>query len=207
MVANLPPEIDPRLAGDRQVLYWRITDNPARVLFMQVVALLLLIPWGVVFIWLGIRLGKLSLKISITSVFQILLILAAVLFMMVLHELAHGVVMRTFGARPIYGILWSAGAFYATSPRYPYTRRQYLMVATAPLVILSVLAMLLMILTAGSPLVWIWAICAIYNAAGSAGDLWIAAVVLRYPAEAYVMDEKDGVKIFMPITGSRSGIP
>ncbi len=198
MATDLPSEINPKLTGYHQVLYWRITDNQARTLLMQVVAFLLLIPWGIVFFWLAIQLGKMSFNINITSVIPILLLLAAVLLMMVLHELAHGLMMRLFGAHPIYGILWSAGAFYATSPGYPYTRQQYLIVATTPLILLSVLAVLLMAFTAGSSLVWIWTICAIYNAAGSAGDLWIVAVVLRYPPETLVIDEKDGVKIFMP---------
>jgi hypothetical protein len=197
-----PAKTDPGLTGYRQVLYWRITESARRILIMQFVALFLLLPWGILFFWLAVRLGKMSFNIHITSFSSILVALVAVLLTMVLHELAHGVVMRLFGAHPIYGILWSAGAFYATSPGYAFTRRQYLIVATAPLILLSLLAVLLMIFTAGSPLVWVWMVCAIYNAAGAAGDLWIVTVVLRYPAEAMVMDEKDGVRIFLPVRQS-----
>jgi len=30
------------------------------------------------------------------------------------------------------------------------------------------------------------------------GDLWITTIVLRYPATAYVIDEKDGIRVFLP---------
>jgi hypothetical protein len=40
--------------------------------------------------------------------------------------------------------------------------------------------------------------CATLNSAGTVGDLWILLTTLRYPPQAYLMDERDGTRIFMP---------
>jgi hypothetical protein len=53
-------------------------------------------------------------------------------------------------------------------------------------------------LLAGTPWVLPLAVSAAINAAGAVGDLWISRVVLRYPKESFVMDERDGVRIFLP---------
>ncbi len=45
------------------------------------------------------------------------------------------------------------------------------------------------------------AACASLNAAGASGDVWMALVVARYPARAYVIDERDGMRIFVTTDG------
>jgi len=50
----------------------------------------------------------------------------------------------------------------------------------------------------GTAWVALFAFCATINAGGAIGDLWIAKIVLRYPASAYIMDERDGVRVFLP---------
>ena len=45
------------------------------------------------------------------------------------------------------------------------------------------------------------AACASLNAAGASGDVWMALVVARYPARAYVIDERDGMRIFVTTEG------
>jgi len=39
--------------------------------------------------------------------------------------------------------------------------------------------------------------CAGLNAAGASGDVWMAVIVTRYPARAYVTDERDGMRVFL----------
>jgi hypothetical protein len=41
-------------------------------------------------------------------------------------------------------------------------------------------------------------IVGIINASGAVGDLWITMIVLRYPTIAYIMDERDGIRVFLP---------
>jgi hypothetical protein len=49
----------------------------------------------------------------------------------------------------------------------------------------------------GTLWVIILAIAGIINATGAIGDLWITGIVLRYPDTAYIIDEKDGVRVLL----------
>jgi Putative zincin peptidase len=88
--------------------------------------------------------------------------------------------------------------FYATSPGYAYRRNDYVVTALAPFVFLSTLFVLGMWLLQGTLWVALLGICGVLNAAGAIGDMWISMIVLRYPATALVMDERDGMRVFLP---------
>ena len=188
--------------GYREVLYWKITEKKSRTLLMNLLSFPLFILSSIVFIWLAVNVGRMPKEIDLSIPAAGMPVLLALLLVLVLHELVHGLCMRFFGAHPKYGILWKALAFYATSPGYAFPRWQYLIIALAPLVALSLLAVLLMILLAGTAWVALIAFVAAVNAAGAIGDLWITTIVLRYPAYAYMMDERDGVRVFLPCEGS-----
>jgi hypothetical protein len=192
-----PGELPP---GYREALYWKISGKPARLLAMNLLGIMLFVLAWVLFSWLAATLGQAPANIRTSSITDILLFLAALVLVVVLHELVHGIAMRIFKARPKYGVMWSKMMFYATSPGFAFPRRAYLSVALAPLISLSLLAVLAILLLAGTPWVLLIALAATLNAAGAIGDLWISAVVLRYPAHAYVMDEQDGMRVFLPET-------
>jgi hypothetical protein len=112
-----------------------------------------------------------------------------------IHEAVHAVPMMAFGAQPQFGILRHGGVplgFYATSPGYRYTRRQYLSVCLAPLVILSPLGIALCWLPFGGYLVFPFA--AVF--AGCIGDLTITWHVLRAPSGAACEDMRDGTRFW-----------
>jgi hypothetical protein len=125
-------------------------------------------------------------------------LMVGILLFVMLHELIHGFVMRIFGAQPKYGVIWKSLILYATAPGYAFTRNQYLVFNLAPLVSLSILVCCGILIQAGSFNVWFWAFLAMTNAASSTGDLWLTAILLRYPSNAYVVDEKDGMRVFLP---------
>jgi hypothetical protein len=185
-------------SGYHQVLYWRLTEKLSRILLLNLLSIPLLIFWGVVFVWLATSLGRMPRDGSVLHDADWLPILLVLILIPVLHELVHGICMRIFGAHPRYGFLWKAMAFYATAPGYAFPRGRYLIIALAPLVVLSLAAVVLMPLLSGSAWVGLFVIIATLNATGAIGDMWITALVLRYPAHAYLMDERDGVRIFMP---------
>jgi hypothetical protein len=106
--------------------------------------------------------------------------------------------MRIFGARPKYGILWKGLMFYATSPGYAYHRNAYIVIALAPFVLISLLVILGMWALQGTAWVALLGICGTINASGAIGDLWITMMVVRYAAQAYVMDEREGTRVFLP---------
>ncbi|ELZ07914.1 DUF3267 domain-containing protein [Natrialba aegyptia] len=100
-----------------------------------------------------------------------------------LHECFHGVAMARYGSDPSYGI----GVSYFVLPyayteveRARYTRAQMLVVLLAPVVGITVLGLALVALIPKLSAVVLVALAA--NGAGSIGDLWMAGVLLQYPA-------------------------
>jgi nicotinate-nucleotide adenylyltransferase len=181
--------------GYREVLYWKLTESTRRLILIQLLA----IPLGIVafpaFGWAAAQFGGNALA-GLEDLLSLVLGLVGTLS---LHELAHGVVMAAFGATPRYGIKWEAGALYATAPGYAFTRNQYLAVIFAPLLGLSGLAVLGMWALAGTWAVSLLAVCATVNAMGACGDVYMSWLVARYPASVYVIDEADGMRVFLPV--------
>jgi hypothetical protein len=181
----------------QEILYWKVTEKRSRVIILQILAFLCLFIFGVIFSSLAVSLGKLpsSGKVGLG---EIGLVFIGILLTLILHELIHGLIMWSFGARPRYDILWKGLMFYATSPGYAYRRNNYVVIALAPFVIISMLAVLGMGLFQGSLWVALWAACGTFNASGAIGDMWLTGIALRYPTTAKIMDERDGVRVFLP---------
>ena len=115
----------------------------------------------------------------------IVLVIALLVVVIVPHELLHGVFMARYGAGPAYGVDLSGFALpsvYARSSGASYTRDQLLVILLAPFVLISAVGIWLLAVVQ-SPLL-IVPIAA--NVAGSVGDLWMAAHLLRYPASVEV---------------------
>jgi len=181
----------------KQVLYWTVKEKPIRVIALQILAIPLFVIFGLIFFNVAISLGKLPSRLQF-GLGEISMIVVGILLTLILHELTHGVVMQMFGAKPHYGILWKQAMFYATTPGYAYRRNSYLQITLAPLFILSILVILGMWLLSGTFWVAFLGMCGAINASGAIGDMWIAMIVLRYATTAYVMDERDGVRVFLP---------
>ncbi len=182
----------PDLSSYKQVLYWRLTTDGRALLIANGLGLILLVA-GLVLFWLianllradPVRLGG-----------NLLTTLLALALMITAHELIHGLAMLPFGARPRFGVK-PPGLAYATAPGYPFPRNGYLAVALAPLITISLLgAPLLAVLPGGLVPPAISALA--LNVSGAIGDLMIVSIVLRYPSAALVIDEKDGMRIFLP---------
>lgn len=179
-----------------EVLYWTIKESPQRLILLQVFSVPLFILSGLVFFRLAVSLGRLPSLLTFGPA-EIGMAILAIVITIVLHELAHGIAMQRFGARPRYGVLWKQAMFYATAPGYAFRRNDYIQIALAPLFTLSLLVILGMWFLSGTFWVAALAIAGVINASGAVGDLWITMIVLRYPASAYVMDEKDGIRVFL----------
>ncbi|MBN2004497.1 MAG: DUF3267 domain-containing protein [Anaerolineae bacterium] len=179
-----------------EVLYWRLTHNKQALLIINILGIPLLIVTGFLFtawanLWHSSISGNVNMRIGLGIILSIIAVV-------VLHELTHGLAMQRFGAKPKYGILWTGLAFYATAPGYAFRRNNYLVIALAPLVALSVLSCILLALPQNGAFVAMIVVFATVNAAGAIGDLWITGIVLRYPPQAYIVDEKDGIRVLMP---------
>jgi len=187
----------PGLIPDRyqEILYWQLTKKPGQVFLLQFAAIPLLVILGLVFLNLAINLRKAPLRLTI-GLSEISLLLAGVVLTLVLHELTHGMAMRLFGAKPRYGFLWKQLMFYATTPAFAYPRNGFLGIALAPLFVLNMVVILGIWLLSGTFWVAVLAVCGAINASGAIGDVWMTIIALRYPASAYVVDERDGIRVF-----------
>ena len=112
---------------------------------------------------------------------------------MAFHEFTHGLLMQRFEARPRFGLFLTGLMIYAKAPGYAFKRNQYLIIVLGPLVLLSVLACLGIVLLPNSSFTWVFALWGILNASSASADLWISVIVLRYPASAYIVDERAGL--------------
>jgi hypothetical protein len=184
--------------GYTEVLYWKLTENRARLILINLLSIPLALAAGVFFFWFAAQFGRLVDVGVLADGLAVLVLILAIAATLGLHELAHGLAMRAFGARPRYGVMPAALALYATAPGYAFTRNQYLVVIFAPLASLSLLAMLGMMVFPGAVAAYVLALCATANAMGAAGDVYMGWRVARYPGRAYVIDEADGMRVFMP---------
>ena len=183
----------------QEALSWKVTEKPVRVVMLNLFALFLFVVFGVIFAIIAVSLGKFPLESQFSfGLGRIGLVIAGCLLTLVLHELTHGVAMQIFGAKPKYGILWKGLMFYATSPEYAYPRNNYVVIALAPLIFISIFVALGMWLLQGTLWVVLLGICGTINASGAVGDMWITMIVLRYANTAYVIDERDGIRLFLP---------
>jgi hypothetical protein len=182
-----------------EVLYWKVTEKPSRLIFVQALALVSFFLFGLLFASLAISLGKLQLSGSFAlGLREIGALLIGVVLTLVAHELTHGLVMRLAGATPRYGIVWRGMMLYATSPGYAYQRNTYAAILLAPFALISALVVLGIWLVPGSPWTTLLALCGVVNASGAVGDMWMTRIALRYPPTALIMDERDGMRVFVP---------
>lgn len=119
--------------------------------------------------------------------------MALVLGVLPLHEWVHGLAIARCGHRPRYGIRWAV--LFATSDGALFRRNEFVRIALAPLLWISLLGLALILLLPAGLASWI-ALGVAINAAGAIGDLWMTAAVLRYPASTLIRDEADSMRIF-----------
>jgi len=180
----------------QQVLYWKIGEKSSRLVVVNLLSIPVAVVFGIGFFIFVRTLGG-APKFGLSNT-EILIFLIGIIIVLALHEFVHGVLMQSFGAKPRYGFFVKGLMFYAKAPGYAFKRNRYIIIVLGPLVSLSILACLGIVLLSGTPLVWLLALGAIVNASAASADLWITAIVLRYPASAYVVDERDGMRILVP---------
>lgn len=185
-------------AGYRQVLYWRVAEKRWRSPFMLILGALSLIPWWTAFGWFGRSVGRMPPAGRVGALEFVLALFGTPIAVMALHEAAHALAMRLCGARPQFGVMYLGLLAYAAAPGHAFTRAQYAPVGLAPLVGLSLLCVLGMYLLAGSAWVGLLVLAATLNAAGAIGDLWMLGVIVRYPPDALLIDERDGMRVLLP---------
>lgn len=122
--------------------------------------------------------------------------------LIVLHEGIHGVAMKSFGARPRFGIAMVAGivpAVYTTAPGDRFSRLQYLAVSLTPAIAISLVGFAVSFGAAG-PFLFVPLALHLGGCAGDAAATW---QVLRQPRGTIYEDLRDGILFHRP---SSSGV-
>ena len=144
--------------------------------------------WRLVVYWRGLHPGA-DVPLLIGGI--------GALLVLGLHECVHAVVVALVGHRPKFGAKLDKGVIYVTTDQGLFRHDEFIAVALAPIVVLSVAALALIYALPDPVGYWI-GIAALINAGGAIGDLWMTWVVLRYPRAAIIKDEADGIRIYMP---------
>lgn len=155
-----------------------------------------------------ILLGRLHLPLSAllrpgagATLFSLALLLVAFVVYIIGHELVHGFFIRLFsGRRAQYGFNWLYA--WAGSEAY-FSRRQYIIIALAPVVLFGGLFLALNLLL---PAPWFWHafLLQVANLAGAAGDYYIVALTAKMPAGLLVRDPGFEMAFFAPAGGEQS---
>jgi len=126
---------------------------------------------------------------------QLALAVAVTFALAAVHEAVHGLVMSAFGASPEFGVLRVDGiplGFFTTAPGHHFSRRQYLLVALAPFLVITPLGAAACFLPFGGYLAFPLAV--VFG--GCIGDLAIVRRVLRAPSNVQCEDLRDGVRFW-----------
>ncbi|HML21561.1 MAG TPA: DUF3267 domain-containing protein [Aggregatilinea sp.] len=122
--------------------------------------------------------------------------IALALLVLPLHEWVHGLMIRYTGHRPRYGV--KLLVLYATSDGGLFRRNEFIAIALAPLIALSLVGMAIALFLPIGLAQWP-TLAVMFNAAGAVGDLWMAAAALRFDPSALIRDEEDSMRVFARI--------
>ncbi|GAB4511383.1 MAG: DUF3267 domain-containing protein [Anaerolineae bacterium] len=187
----------------REAYHLTITDS-AQLLWLNILSLALLVPFVFLMFWWAGMVQDLRGANESAAALPDVLIWFLVIMVLPLHELIHGVVIQAVGHRPRYGMkLTRVGpiklpyVLYATADGAYFTRWQFVAVAMAPAVVITLLGMLLVYLLPDALALPV-AAAVVINGSGAVGDVWMTWVVLRYTPEALVKDEADSIRVYVP---------
>jgi len=171
-------------------LYRTVDLNTTKLkLWINLALLPILAAFVVVPIWLR---GEF---IFVFAVWQPLATIAAMIAVILLHELVHGLSFRLFGGgKPTYGHKLPFYLYAACENRY-ITKRSYVVIALAPLVVITVVLAVVCALVPGS---WFWVVyfALVINAVGSVGDIYISLLLTRMPKDVLVVDSGTAMQIY-----------
>jgi hypothetical protein len=188
-IKALPPdyqEVHYMSINERGVLLW------LNVLSLIPLAISALLVFGALLVYheeLGSPLTINTLPDSLPS----LLGLALVMIVLPTHEWIHGLVIARYGHQPRYGV--KLMVLFATSDGALFRRGEFVRIALAPLVVITVIGGLIMLFLPLGLAYWV-GLAVVLNAGGAIGDLWMTAMALRYDSSALIRDEEDSMRIF-----------
>ena len=187
-VTNLPAQY-------REVRYLSINQR-GRLLWLNILSLIPLVLSGAIVLGLLRAYHRLGAPLVIDALPDDLpsgIGIALALGVLPLHEWVHGLMIAHLGHRPRYGV--KLLVLFATSDGGLFRRNEFVAVALAPLVVLSLAGLIVALFLPVGLAQWP-ALAVMFNAAGAIGDLWMAAAALRFDPSALIRDEEASMRIF-----------
>ena len=124
------------------------------------------------------------------STLDAILMFLIVILTILAHEAIHGFVYARLGYKVTYGMSGQLGAAFAAAFQQFQTRNHNLLVALAPLFVLTPLGLLL--LTSANLFIQrIGFTIALFNTGGAIGDLYLTYRLLRLPRQALLYDANE----------------
>ncbi|PKM40354.1 MAG: hypothetical protein CVV04_03900 [Firmicutes bacterium HGW-Firmicutes-9] len=126
-----------------------------------------------------------EVEIGIHSIVNMILMMVGIVVYMILHEIIHGVFMKAFsGLKPRYGF---TGLYAYAGSDALFNRRQYLIIAFAPVVILGIILAVLTVAFYETAF-WTLYLIQIVNLSGAAGDFYVGFLIARSNNDVLVRD-------------------
>lgn len=124
---------------------------------------------------------------------RFLVLMAGIVVYLILHELVHGIAMKSFGTKKVkYGF---TGLYaFAGSDDY-YDKKSYLVIALAPVIVWGAVLLVLNVLVPASYF-WVVYIIQIANISGAAGDLYVTCKFSLLPKDILVRDCGVGMTVY-----------
>ncbi len=170
--------------------------NKSAVVWMQVATIpaFILSAWAFAWLVLEFRSDAIFGLNRFNNLAVALGIVAVNFAVVVFHELAHGLFIWVFTRhRPVYGWRWFYA--YAGAPDWYFGKLHYIVIALAPLVLISIIGVVL-ILVSPAPVVLFLLGVIIFNATGAVGDLWLVLKSLFEPEDVLIRDTGDGFEFY-----------
>lgn len=134
----------------------------------------------------GVVIGNLTLPgVLLWVVINIL----AYIVILPVHELIHGLAFLLWGGKPYFGTRLPL-ALYCGAKGQLFRRNQYLVVGLAPLVVITIAALIVSAIVPGLASYALFG--TVGNFSGAAGDVMVAARLLRQPPAILVEDTEAG---------------
>jgi hypothetical protein len=178
-------------AGYREVRKIDLMRNKREALIVNVLALGI----SAAMIVLGFVVGPsfMEFTFSLTSVLLFGVLIVGIVFYMILHELVHGAFMQAFsGERAKYGF---TGLYAYAGSTALFGRRQYLVIAFAPVVLLG-FALAVLNVAFYETAFWVVYLVQVINISGAAGDIYVGFVISRANNSVLIRDTGTDMTLF-----------
>lgn len=180
-----------------------IMGNKRLVLWLNLLALLLFLLFCCLFSTFAFWLRPTRQLVFELDLKDLLLLIGAMLLILVIHELIHGLFFKWFKPenKIKFGIKWKSGMAYAISPGSLYSRRQMLVIGLAPFVFWTLVLSLLFAAHFISHPTYIGLVS--LHAAGCTGDFYYVWLLLVKHGRGDILaeDTATGLLIYRPSEG------